>query len=465
MDYAFRVFAAIYGHRVIAPGSDAPASARHFLYAKTPSVEDGRTVHIPALYRANICDAAIPELARHRFANEELYLAFDVDPATRLPDWLGELFIWLSSSYESSITARDSIGRVPYGETVFAKRGLSMRKPHAMLLMAWLESHFQSSGHAQELTKAPSPVPGIEHFVICSHDVDYFYTNRRAALVRLFKNLLIAYWPYKSWSFLGANLSAILNLLRGDRTGEYLAMLANTSDKYHFTSTVFVVAVHGDRRDPNYALQDLLRGLRVATTKQFAVAMHGSYQSIVEQANLLPELAAIEAAIGTRPLGGRQHWLRFSNHQAFFRVVETAGLLYDSTLGFAEAPGFRNGACFAFPPYDFQNERPFPFLEIPLALMDGNVEAGARLTGESAASLTTEVLQASRKWGWGGIALDWHNPMEALQVPPEINDLFWNNAQEQSRHCEKWISAETFLSSCLNRYQNAGLLLDAKLHA
>jgi len=55
-----------------------------------------------------------------------------------------------------------------------------------------------------------------------------------------------------------------------------------------------------------------------------------------------------------------------------------AGLAYDSSLGFAETCGFRNGANFAFPPYDFEREGPCSFLEIPLAIMDGSLQLSSR---------------------------------------------------------------------------------------
>jgi hypothetical protein len=171
----------------------------------------------------------------------------------------------------------------------------------------------------------------------------------------------------------------------------------------------------------------------------------------------------MSSAVLIRPLGGRQHWLRFSEHQSLFDEVQRAGLRYDSTLGFAEAAGFRNGACFAFPPYDFAGEKPYPFLEIPLALMDGSIEAAARSSGEEPAAIAQEVLSASRKLGWGGISADWHNPTEPIQVPQRINQIFWDSVSAQRQNCEKWISADEFLSLTLSRYQNAGLLRDIPL--
>jgi hypothetical protein len=193
--------------------------------------------------------------------------------------------------------------------------------------------------------------------------------------------------------------------------------------------------------------------------------LHGSYGSIVEEATLALETSRFEAVLGSRPLGNRQHWLRFDQHEKLFNAVERAGLVYDSSLGFPEMPSFRNGASFAFPPYDFSNEKPHEFLEIPLVLMDGSVEAASRNLHEDPQNLTDEILRASRRWAWGGIAALWHNPIEPLSVPDEINGVFWNCVKRQCQYREKWMSAEQFLSACLGRYQKAGLMKGARIDA
>src|SRR5208282_3353617 len=133
-------------------------------------------------------------LAKHRYADEDVYLAFGTDAASGRPDWLGEIFLWLSCSQEISIAERDSVGRIPYSGTVFGREGLSPRKPHVALLMAWMEGALrQRNTKAEEaLPKAPSPVPGVEHLVVCSHDIDFYYVDRTSSLARLFKNLVVA---------------------------------------------------------------------------------------------------------------------------------------------------------------------------------------------------------------------------------------------------------------------------------
>src|SRR5262249_50700879 len=136
-------------------------------------------------------------------------------------------------------------------------------------------------------------------------------------------------------------------------------------------------------RDPDYSLEAIATPLVKALARGFSIGLHGSYRSAMEDRSLASEAAILGERCRRRPRANRQHWLRFESNRVLFREVETAGMLADSSLGFPESVGFRNGASFAFPPYDFERERPHRFLEVPLVIMDGGLEAETRLTGEN----------------------------------------------------------------------------------
>jgi hypothetical protein len=463
MSYAFRVFAAIYGHRV----SEEDAQEADILcwYGQEPGLSGGsRTLHIPALYAARPFDSPTPKLISCKHAGEDFHLFHGTDAATGNPDWLGEIFEWLSCSDELSIAARDSAGRIPYQETLFARQGISPLRPHVSLIMAWLESALFPNRSPNVLPKAPSPVAGSEHLVISSHDVDYYFAGRRSAAARLFKNLAISLLVTKSFSFSVSTLGELLRLLAGQRVGDFLPTLIAAAEKQGFRSSLFLLIRSRHRRDGNYQLPNILPRVREASGHGFAVGLHGSYQSIVEHSDLPAEAETLIATQG--PIcGGRQHWLRFDRHDKLFKNVERSHFLFDSTLGFSQAVGFRNGACFAFPPYNFEKEQPYEFLEIPLAIMDTALWQASRASGRTPTCLAEQVLNESRQWGWGGIAVLWHNPIEHLSVPKRINDVFWEQLKDSASHQEKWVTAEEFLQETLSRYQDAGLLGSRTRHA
>jgi hypothetical protein len=438
------------------------ANAVRCFYGRAAVSGHAQFFHIPAQYH-EAPGNRVSAFTKHRYADQDFPLSFGIDAVSSRPDWLGELFVWLSCGYEAPIVARDRIGRIPYSETVFSRHGLSARKPYASLLMAWMENVLRHGNGPEALPKAPCPLSDSEHLVVCSHDIDFYFTNRASTLIRLIKNLGIAVRVYRNWSYFVDNLRMIRQALGAKRVGSYLPPFVEAAASHNFHSTLFVVSRRGHRRDPNYRLDQIVPSLRDASKKGFSIGLHGSYRSIVEDGTLQQEAHSLAESLGQKPASNRQHWLRFSRCDELFAEVSKAGLLADSTLGFPDMVGFRNGASFAFPPYDFEREAPHSFLEIPLALMDGSLEAASRDLGVPPDRLAAEVLEESRKYGWGGIAVLWHNPIEPISVPAEINDVFWRCVAKQAEFREKWMSLDEFLSASIHRYQQAGLLQEVRI--
>jgi hypothetical protein len=464
MDYAFRVYAAIYGHRVLSTNSNEKVRTIFYGGPVANSWDQKESLHIPALYQPAAA-ARTRKVTRHPYAREEIILFHGLDPQTLRPDWLGEIFEWLSSGHEKGILNRDSVGRIPDAEMIFERQGIPAWKPHASLLMAWLENCLHGGESEPALPKAPSPVSGVDHLVVCSHDIDFYFTSRFNTLHRLIKNLAIAVLHYRSRNYFSANCAMIKGLLKGERIGDYLPTLISRLTGYDVTSTLFVVPRKAHRRDPNYFLQDISEPLKEAAKHGFPVEIHGSYESSLDARTLLPEAAELHKILQNPPTGNRQHWLRFGNTADLFRIVEEAGLQFDSSVGFTDLVGFRSGASFAFPPYNLKEERAYDFLEIPLAIMDGSLVEQSCATNESPQFLADRILAESRNRGWGGISILWHNPVEALAVPEAVNQVFWNCAANKQSFREKWISTDAFFSLCLRRYQDAGLLTKIQIPA
>jgi hypothetical protein len=189
--------------------------------------------------------------------------------------------------------------------------------------------------------------------------------------------------------------------------------------------------------------------------KGMEVGVHGSYSSLDQHDRLRHEFLHCRA-LGFDPKGGRQHWLRFTLDR-LIREVERAGAIYDASLGWGDQAGFRAGACFAFPPYDFEQERPATFLEIPLVIMDKALHVkgkGEETLYETAAKL----LAASRRYGWGGISLLWHpTAFGGCQLSPEIGRVFWKLLDSQEAANDTWTSAADFVSAIRERYSRVGL--------
>src|ERR1700737_1535314 len=189
--YSFRVFAAIYGYRIV----DGKHADIRCLYGKYGDGVGGTlssvAYRIPARYIMRSEDVPAPALRPAPYGEEILYLFYGTDE-TGHPDWLGEIFEWLSCAHEMSLTARDRLGRIPYSHTVFGRDDVSPSRPYASLVMAWFQAFLTNRDHKGTLPKAESPMTGADHTVVCTHDIDFYYVSRYQSFVRLLKNLLIA---------------------------------------------------------------------------------------------------------------------------------------------------------------------------------------------------------------------------------------------------------------------------------
>ncbi|MFN8186642.1 MAG: polysaccharide deacetylase family protein [Gaiellales bacterium] len=138
------------------------------------------------------------------------------------------------------------------------------------------------------------------------------------------------------------------------------------------------------------------------------IGLHGSYTAADDLAVLADEKRRLEALAG--PVGGhRFHYLRVDPHRNL-PWLAAAGLAYDTTLGFADRPGFRAGIAQPFRPWDHDAGRPLDLVEIPLALMDVTL-AEERYLGLSARAAERHVLglvSYAAAHG-GGFSVLWHN--------------------------------------------------------
>jgi hypothetical protein len=172
-------------------------------------------------------------------------------------------------------------------------------------------------------------------------------------------------------------------------------------------STFFVLAAHHDPHDGAAPeTYDELRPRLVETIRETGaeVGLHGSYTAADDPERLADEKATLEALAG--PLAGhRYHYLRGDPH----RNIAGLPFVYDTTLGFPDAVGFRAGIARPFRPWDFERDRPASVIEVPLAAMDATL-AEERYLGLAAKRAEPQLL---RLLDWaaengGAFAILWH---------------------------------------------------------
>ncbi|HXV33324.1 MAG TPA: hypothetical protein VD769_04880 [Gaiellaceae bacterium] len=309
-------------------------------------------------------------------------------------DELAEAF-WHLARLEERNAERDRHGRFPAAATALDPLDPPLERLRARLGLE------------------PPRWRGARFAVALTHDVDrpWRWTRRglRNAAGRLRARVLAGAGREALREARG--LAAVpVHRLRGTDPNWCFRRIAELEGARGSTSTHFVLAGHGHRED-GYApeVYDRLRPRVVETLLDVGaeVGLHGTYLSARDPLRLEAERDTLQALAG--PLAGqRYHFLRVDPHANLAPLAEL-GFRYDSTLGFADAPGFRAGIMQPFRPWSEELGGPLPLLEIPLALMDTTLAEPQYLglTAAQAEARALALLDLAAARG-GGFAILWH---------------------------------------------------------
>jgi hypothetical protein len=452
LGYAFSLYCAIYGHEPIPDAMQASSADLCISYNDSSISRMTGTLRLSDRYRTRSPKLAAPRPERFEREAEITWLFYSPAPGFE-PDWLAEIFEWVSCADEYSITERDGAGRVPFSASYIGRHKLDPRIPYAAVAMRFLQRAICRlvPGCAEE-PKCPDST--VRHFVVNTHDVDFLPVSRVSSLHRLLKNSVISLLERSPGLATRQFMRAISVSIGGSNVLDQMPALLEGQAERQIGASYYFICAKGHRRDANYDVHDahvidIMRSLELA---QKEVGVHGSYRSLEVPSGLATEFDTLRR-VGFYPVGGRQHWLRFTL-EGLIPALEGAGATYDASLGWSNTIGFRAGACFAFPPYDFEREHAVSFLEIPLAIMDRCLW-DERNSYEAVAKL----LAVSRKYAWGGASMLWHpTAFKEGQFPERIGQVYWRLADARHEQQDTWVSAATFVSRVWRRYADAGLL-------
>lgn len=153
------------------------------------------------------------------------------------------------------------------------------------------------------------------------------------------------------------------------------------------------------------------------TDRGHVIGFHPSYEAFGHAAKFNAELESLRALSPQVVRTGRQHYLRFSVPDTW-QVWENAGMEWDSTVGYADAPGFRCGTCYEFPVFNILTRQTLSLREKPLVAMDVTLALYNNSNPQEALT-TLNRLQEEVKKHQGEFVLLWHNS--------SLNDYFWKD--------------------------------------
>lgn len=175
-------------------------------------------------------------------------------------------------------------------------------------------------------------------------------------------------------------------------------------------STFFILEGYNwSRHGSRYRLEDQRIQSMASMIKDAGceIGVHGSCRDINKPEKYRLSADRIEAAFGVRPVGIRNHYLRFSFPDTW-KAQADAGFFYDATFGWKDQVGFREGRRYPFEPSDPESGEPINIVVLPLTIQDVSLFEVLRLKGREAILQMESILKDAATSG-GLVSVLWHN--------------------------------------------------------
>jgi peptidoglycan/xylan/chitin deacetylase (PgdA/CDA1 family) len=323
-------------------------------------------------------------------------------------DIVASAFYFLSCWQEITSSERDRHKRFPASASLQYHHGLlhsPLVNQYSMLVRRELET--LSGQHIPQMSR----FAGRDFAVCMTHDVDYL---RKWTLG-------IVYREFMQYFLLGKNDGDVRKRVKRFRS--FLRALSVQDDPYRSSvrrilkvekesgvhSTFYFKTGVTSRHDAGYRLSDGYGQslLRTLAADGHEAGLHPSYNAYLDRRKMKVEKERLEDALHARPVGVRQHFLRFRIPETW-QIQAELGFVHDATLGFSDHEGFRAGICHPFHPYEVEKDEVLSIWEIPLLVMDATFQSYRGKSAEESLEIIKQLITTVKKHRGVGVLL-FHN--------------------------------------------------------
>jgi peptidoglycan/xylan/chitin deacetylase (PgdA/CDA1 family) len=238
--------------------------------------------------------------------------------------------------------------------------------------------------------------PNNKKFALClTHDVDrvqktYQYITHLLREKRAYhlKSMFLRSNPY--WTF-----EKIMEIEVRNNVRSTFFFLNETKKHQIFNPSTYKLTL-GRYNIHEQKIVDIIKKL---DKNGWEIGVHGSYDSYQKKDQLLKEKEELEKILNKKIIGIRQHYLNLKIPETW-KYQREVGFKYDSSYGYKNRVGFKNGKYFPFHPFNDD------FLEIPLIIMDGFLFQG-NVNMKDCWDKCKEIIRKAEKRN-GLVTIVWH---------------------------------------------------------
>lgn len=321
-------------------------------------------------------------------------------------DIIASSFFMVTRYEEVIVDARDTYDRFPADASLAHREGFLDRpivNEYIELLYSWIRLLMPD-------LKLEPFWPEHKDFAFClTHDVDVIRRySARPPLMRLVSAILRQKSPRLTLSIVMEYLLVSLNIKKDPYdTFDYMLEL----EKSHRIKSSFYFISSGISPQAAYNITEpkLIKIIRQLEGEGCETGLHAGYDSYKELNIMADEKIKLDNLVRNRRYGCRQHVLRWKTPDTW-RIQEQLGILYDTSLTYADHVGFRGGICLPYQPFDIIENRQLNIWELPLTVMEGSLQNPRyqNMSREEACEEIIRHIDIVRKFH-GVFVLLWHN--------------------------------------------------------
>lgn len=328
-------------------------------------------------------------------------------------DVFGLLYWMFCRIEENNDSVLDSHNRFPATESHAYKNNYLMRP----IVDEWLGLMMQVV-----VKQWPQLSFSLPRFSISvSHDVDspsLYAFKSWPFILRIMLSSVIKRFDLKT--FILAPMTKMMSRRRLSSRDPFntFSWLMDLSDGNSIRSTFYFICGQTDHsKDAEYNFDDprIIHLVQEIAHRGHLIGLHPSYKSYLSLSSLSCEYknlrSIMERADVSQPeVGSRMHYLRWKHLDTLY-LLDKLGLAHDSTLGYADHPGFRCGTCHPYPAFDVTTQKIMNIQIRPLIVMESTVLEECYMglgCSEQALDLFLDLKRKCQAVG-GTFEFLWHN--------------------------------------------------------
>lgn len=314
---------------------------------------------------------------------------------------------YLLSRYEEYLPhPKDKFGRFSHESSLAFKEGF-LQQP---LINVW-------AGQLKKIISKKFPSCNFTKKSISflpTYDIDMAWSYRNKGFLRNAGNLVKDFF-----SFRFKHVLRRLKVLSGMENDPFdtFAWLNSLHEKHRIEPFYFfLVAEKVSVKDKNISPHhSAMRKLIAEHASRYQIGLHPSWQSFYNKNILRQEKDILEKIAGKTVTASRQHYIKLDIPRTYNELAD-AGLLYDYSMGYPAANGFRASVASPFKWYDLKKEAVSPLTIFPFCFMEGNSAIYQKQTPEEGLQELLNLYSRVQAVD-GFFCMIWHNSSLTNEAP------------------------------------------------